>query len=175
MLQIDADFLVLGFEFVYIPRGNFTMGSNEDFSIPVRDVYISKPFLLGKYPVTQLQWETVMNENPSQFECSNRPVEKVSYRHCKQFISMLNAIEKVELYRIPNESEWEYACKAQTITKYHFGDDSSLLSQYAWYEENSNKRTHPVGTLKPNPWGLFDMLGNVNEWCDEFIQSEEEN
>lgn len=170
-----------GIEFILIPSGNFMMGSGEgDDEKPVHKVTIREPFYLGKYPVTQKQWKAVMGRNPSEFNGYNLPVENVSWYDVQEFLEKLNCAEKTDMYRLPSEAEWEYACRAGTTTRYSFGNDESKLGDYAWYkglatvEEFKNKEeilsgdTHPVGQKKPNPWGLYDMHGNVWEWCQDY-------
>ncbi len=165
----------IGMEFVLIPAGAFLMGSLDSDSAahdnekPAHRVEISQPFYLGKYPVTQAQWETVMENDPSTFKSNpNQPVESVTWNDVQAFIEKLNERESGKTYRLPTEAEWEYACRAGTTTAYSFGDDPSQLGEYAWYYDNSNGKTHPVGQLKPNAWGLYDMHGNVFEWVQNW-------
>ena len=158
-------------EFVLIPAGTFLMGSNEGDSNekPVHEVRISQPFYLGKYLVTQAQWEAVMGRNPSHFTGDlDRPVEQVFWEDVQDFIRRLNAKEGGAIYRLPTEAEWEYACRAGSTSRYSFGDDSRQLSEYGWYDNNSGDRTHPVGQRTPNAWGLYDMHGNVWEWVQDW-------
>ena len=130
-----------------------------------RRVTISKEFYLGKFLVTQAQWQAVMGNNPSHFKGDpNLPVESVSWNDCQAFIKKLNELAGTPAYRLPTEEEWEYACRAGSKTDYSLGDSSSRLREYAWYDENSGRKTHPVGQLRPNAWGLYDMYGNVWEW-----------
>ena len=126
-------------------------------------------FAIGKYPVTQAQYEAVMGNNPSYFQGnSQNPVEQVSYDDAVAFCQKLSEMTGKN-YRLPTESEWEYACRAGTVTEYYFGDDASQLGDYAWYDGNSQRTTHPVGQKLPNDWGLYDMIGNVWEWCQQVV------
>jgi formylglycine-generating enzyme required for sulfatase activity len=111
----------------------------------------------------------VMGENPSRFKNMKNPVEQVSWNDCRKFIGRLNKMVPGGGFRLPTEAEWEYACRAGTTTRYSFGDDEGLLGRYAWYDKNSGDKPHEVGTKEPNPWGLYDMHGNVWEWCQDWI------
>jgi formylglycine-generating enzyme required for sulfatase activity len=164
----------LGLELVLIQAGTFQMGSTVfNDEQPIHEVRISQPFYLGKYPVTQGQWEAVMGNNPSHFRGNpNRPVENVSWEGVQEFIRQLNAREGRMEYRLPTETEWEYAACADTMTDYCFGNDRSQLMKYAWYKANSGATTHAVGQLKPNVWGLYDMHGNVWEWIQDWYSQE---
>ncbi|WP_245546402.1 formylglycine-generating enzyme family protein [Methanomethylovorans hollandica] len=160
----------IGMEFVLIPSGEFEMGSDDRYpgEMPVHEVTIKNAYYLGKYEVTQEQWVEIMGDNPSKFEGDSNPVECVSWDDVQEFVKKLNAKEGTDKYRLPTEAEWEYACRAGTATTYSFGDDESKLSDYVWYYENAgSKTTHPVGQKNPNPWGLYDMHGNVWEWCQD--------
>ena len=119
------------------------------------------------YEVTQEQYEKVMGNNPSRFKGSRNPVEKVRWNDAVAFCRKLSDQEGVE-YRLPTEAEWEYACRAGTTTRYSFGDDKSQLGKYAWFGGNSGGETHPVGQKLPNIWGLYDMHGDVYEWCQDW-------
>jgi formylglycine-generating enzyme required for sulfatase activity len=163
----------LGMFFRRIPAGTFQMGSDgHNDEKPVHQVHISKPFYLGKYPVTQAEWQAVMGSNPSYFEGAERPVERVSWEESQAFIAKLNAREPGKRYRLPTEAEWEYACRGGSESAYSFGDDASLLGEYAWYDGNSGRETHPVGEKLPNGWGLYDMHGNVWEWVQDWYGSD---
>jgi formylglycine-generating enzyme required for sulfatase activity len=149
------------------------MGSNDsdayDDEKPVHTVRITQPFYLGKHEVRQGQWQAVMGNNPSRFTGDpNRPVENVSWDDVQEFIRRLNAREGGAIYRLPTEAEWEYAARAGTTTRWSFGDEASQLGRYAWYDGNARGQTHPVGQLQPNPWGLYDMHGNVWEWVQDW-------
>ena len=117
---------------------------------------------MGKYLVTQEQWEAVMGNNPSQFKGPKNPMEEVSWDDCQKFLEQLNAKSAAaEKFQLPTEAQWEYACRAGSKTRYCFGDDEKQLGEYAWYRENSGDKTHTVGEKKPNAWGLYDMHGNA--------------
>ena len=162
----------LGMEFVGIPAGSFVMGSPEDeagrYSNEVQhEVRISRGFWMGRYEVTQGEWEAVMGENPSYFGvCGARcPVEMVSWDDVQEFIRRLNERESGSgyEYRLPTEAEWEYAARAGTTGARH-----GELDEIAWYSGNSGDETHPVGEKRANAWGLHDMLGNVGEWTADW-------
>jgi formylglycine-generating enzyme required for sulfatase activity len=185
--------------FQLIPAGELLMGSPDSHRDADRDetpqhrVRITRPFYLGVYPVTQSQWERVMGSNPSRFKSPDHPVESVSWEDCQQLIRRLNDLpaergvllyrgfgtqgsgylpgERGGVYRLPTEAEWEYACRAGSTTVYSFGDSAASLGDYAWYMSNSADRTHPVGQKRPNAWGLYDMHGNVWEWCQDWYDS----
>jgi formylglycine-generating enzyme required for sulfatase activity len=169
-LQEDAKKL----EMVLIQPGSFTMGSSmeengrSDTDWPIHEVTITKPFYMGKYEVTQAQWESVMGNNPSYFSGKpNYPVEKVKWRTCQRFIKKLNSLGQ-GTFRLPTEAEWEYACRAGTKTRFSFGDSLESADEYMWWEGNNDPNgTKEVGLKKPNPWGLYDMHGNIQEWCED--------
>ena len=168
----------IGMEFVLIPVGEFKMGSpsgeggRDDDEGPLHTVNIEKAYYLGKYEVTQKQWREVMGNNPSRFKGDDLPVERVSWNDVQEFIEKLNEKEGTIKYRLPSEAEWEYAARAGTTTRYSFGDSESRLGEYAWYDDNSGSKTHTVGQKKPNPWGLYDMHGNVWEWTQDWYHSD---
>jgi len=128
---------------------------------------ISEAFYLSKYEVTQKHWHEVMGYNPSHFKGDDLPVESVSWDDVQEFIKKLNEKENTHKYRLPSEAEWEYAARAGITTRYSFGDDDSKLGEYAWYNENSGDKTHPVGKKGANPWGLYDVHGNIWEWVQD--------
>ncbi len=173
LIQKNEIINTIDMEFVLIQPGESDMGSppNETGRFgnegPVHHVTISEAFYLGKYEVTQKQWHEVMEYNPSYFKGDDLPVENVSWENVQEFIKMLNKKENTHNYRLPSEAEWEYATRAETTTRYSFGDDDSKLGEYAWYSKNSDDKTHPVGNRKANPWGLYDVHGNVWEWVQD--------
>ncbi len=150
--------------YVQIQPGEFMMGDKNNG--PAHKVRISRWFEMGKYEVTQGQWQAVMGNNPSGFKGTSLPVENVSWEDAQNFISRLNGRNDGYVYRLPTEAEWEYACRAGTT-----GDYAGNLYEMAWYENNSGNQTHPVGQKKPNAWGLYDMHGNVWEWVQDWYDS----
>ena len=161
-------------EMVWVPNGEFTRGSPESEEgrngrEKQQQLPIIHGFWLGKYEVTQKQWESVMGSNPSSNKGPSRPVERVSWNDAQEFIKKLNQFAGSSVYRLPRETEWEYACRAGTTTPWSFGDDKSLLGKFAWYgENNSPDGTKDVGQKGANPWGVHDMHGNVSEWCQDW-------
>ena len=178
--------------FVQIPAGTFTMGSTEEqraaliaqkawtrfenCELPAHAVTITKPFLIGQCEVTQKQWETVMGKNPSAFKGENLPVESVSWEDVQAFLKKLNE-KGGGKYRLPTEAEWEYCCWAGSTNFYGLGKEGALvttnnLAQSAWYRANAENKTHEVGRKFPNAWGLYDLHGNVWEWCQDWYAAD---
>jgi len=157
----------IGMEFRLIQAGSFMMGSkNGDIDEkPMHRVTITKPFYIGIYPVTQAEYKAIMGTNPSWFEGDDKPIDYVTWYDAKEFCRQLSEKEG-RTYRLPTEAEWEYACRAGTTTKYYWGD--KINDAYLWYKDNSDQQTHSVGEKLPNAWGLYDMLGNVYEWCEDW-------
>ena len=171
-----------GMTFQYIPQGTFEMGSpltefGRDTNETQHSVTLSSPFYLQSTEVTQGQWTSVMQSNPSSFTgCNDCPVESVSYNDIVNFITQLNQLDP-GTYRLPTEAEWEYAARAGATTAFSRGDISNAsegcvaettLDPIGWYCHNSETMTHPVGSKLPNDWGLYDMHGNVLEWCSDY-------
>ncbi len=161
-----------GMEFVWIPAGTFTMGvdGGDPFDGPAHKVTISRGFWMGRYEVTYEVWERVFPDRPRLgADWAKRPAEEFSRIDVAALLRYFNSGPE-KGFALPSEAEWEYACRAGTTTKYSFGDDPALLPEYAWFLANTNGLTsHPVGQLKPNPWGLYDMHGNVAEWCNAYV------
>lgn len=167
----------IGMRLKLIPAGKFLMGSPETEVVrdhdegPQRVVSITEPFYLGVYEVTQAEFERVIGTNPSRFTGARNPVESVSWEEAVSFCRQLSQLPEEQAaghaYRLPTEAEWEYACRAGTTTAYSFGDAGVGLGEYAWYNGNSGGTTHPVGEKPPNSFGLYDMHGNVWEWCSD--------
>ena len=158
-------------DFVLIEPGTFMMGSEngDGDELPVREVRITTPFYMGKTEVTQAQWYAVMRNAPSAFRGASLPVETVSWNDVQAFLDSLNTLEGCDAcYRLPTEAEWEYAARAGTTTDYSFDSETDSLDSYGWYSGNSENSTHPVGELGANPWGLYDMHGNVWEWVQDW-------
>jgi formylglycine-generating enzyme required for sulfatase activity len=167
----DAITNSIGMKLKWIDPGEFMMGGKEnDNEKPVHKVKLTKGFYIGVYEVTQEEYEKVMGKNPSRCKGANLPVEMVSWNDANEFCKKLSEKEG-EKYRLLSEAEWEYACRAGSKTEYYWGD--SFDEKYAWCGDNSKQKgkTHPVGTREPNKWGLYDMSGNVWEWCQDWYES----
>ncbi|HEY2973251.1 MAG TPA: formylglycine-generating enzyme family protein [Pyrinomonadaceae bacterium] len=159
----------LGMELVYLWPESFTMGSNNGSGDekPVHPVTIKEGFYMGRYEVTQAEWYQIMGNSPSFFNGDRLPVEQVSWDDVRSFLNILNQQARARQdefeYRLPTEAEWEYACRAGTT-----GDYAGDVDKMAWHAHNSGNQSHPVGKQQPNAFGLYDMHGNVREWCEDW-------
>ena len=193
MMQLDSLLLAqppkeltnsIGIKLVLISKGTFMMGSPESEegrreNETQHEVTISNDYYLGAYEVTQTQYQTVIGNNPSCYQGAlvgnqnaDLPVENVSLDDAVEFCNKLSELPEEKkagrVYRLPTEAQWEYACRAGSKTIYSFDDEEGLLPEYGWFKRNSSQRTHTVGLLEPNAWGLYDMHGNVWEWCSDW-------
>ncbi|MCY3023674.1 MAG: formylglycine-generating enzyme family protein [Planctomycetota bacterium] len=174
-------------ELVFIGPGKFSMGSpaTEAKRSPDNEtqhqVTLTQPFYMAKYPVTQEQFEALMGKNPSTTKGARNPVDMVSWNDAQDFCTKLSK-KAAKTVRLPTEAEWEYACRAGSTTTYYFGAGEAGLGEYCWFKDNSEdkpggdkkafagKMTHPVGSKRPNAWGLYDMHGNVCQWCEDWFE-----
>jgi formylglycine-generating enzyme required for sulfatase activity len=187
----------IGINLVLIPKGKFLMGSppkekGSDEDERRHEVTINRNFYLGMHEVTQGQYKQIMGENPSSFQgdrvakrhpetnrvvkevdSANHPVEQVSWENAVEFCQRLSALPEEKkagrVYRLPTEAEWEYACRTGSKAAYSFGRDEKSLIKFGWYRQNAKGKTHAVGLKKANAWGLYDMHGNVSEWCSDWF------
>ena len=163
-------------EMVKVEGGTFMMGATSEMKNPnsnekpVHQVTLTNDYYMGKYEVTQALWQAVMGSNPSEYKGDNLPVETVSWNDCQKFISKLNSLTGRK-FRLPTEAEWEYAARGGKESRGYQYSGSSNISDVAWYDENSGSKTHPVGTKQANELGIYDMTGNVWEWCSDWYSS----
>jgi formylglycine-generating enzyme required for sulfatase activity len=167
----------LKIKFCWCPGGTFKMGSPADApgserNEPQFEVSLTQGYWLQQTELTQAQYELLMGTNPAHFRGEANPVESVTFAEAKEFCRRLSELPPEKnsgnLYRLPTEAEWEYACRAGSTTGFSFGDDEALMEDYGWFNRNSSRTTHPVGLKKPNDWGLHDLHGNVGEWCGDY-------
>lgn len=175
-----------GGEMVLLPGGHFTMGDAQGAADETPHRLVVDAFYIDRYPVTQRQYEKVMKTNPSKWKSPDNPVEQLQWVDAVRFCNRCSELEGLGVcydletwkcdftasgYRLPTEAEWEYACRAGTTTRYSFGDDPGDMVKYGWCKPHSQGRPHPVGEKRPNPWGLFDMHGNVWQWCNDYYSA----
>ena len=166
----------ISIDMVKVEAGTFMMGATSEMKKPYTDekpvhqVTLTNDYYMGKYEVTQALWQAVMGSNPSKFKSRNLPVEQVSWDDCQEFINKLNSITGMR-FRLPTEAEWEYAARGGKKSKGYQYSGSSKMSEVAWYTANSGSKTHPVGKKQANELGLYDMTGNVLEWCQDWYGS----
>ena len=166
----------ISIDMVRVEAGTFTMGATaemkntEDSEKPTHRVTLTNDYYIGKYEVTQALWQAVMGDDPSYFKGDNLPVEAVTWDDCQEFIGKLNRITG-QTFRLPTEAEWEYAARGGNKSRGYQYSGSNNLSDVAWFEDNSGSKTHAVGTKQPNELGIYDMSGNVWEWCQDWYET----
>jgi len=173
-----------GLQMARLPAGRFTMGDENEVDATPHEVALSS-FYIDKHPVTQDEYRRVMKKNPSRWKAGTNPVEQVRWSDAVRYCNARSRLDGLRPcydlktwecdfdangYRLPTEAEWEYACRAGTKTAYSFGNSPVKLKDYAWFKENSGKKPRPVAQKRPNNWGLYDMHGNVWEWCNDFYK-----
>lgn len=175
MIETRAVYIAgVAVKFVQCPGGSFEMGSNNGLPLeqPIRRVTIDLPFWISTTLVTQELWGNVMSENPSTFINSGAlPVDGISYDGAIEFCSSATAKSGHRLV-LPTEAQWEYACRAGTTTEYFWGSSESDAREFGWFDMNARDTTHEIASLAANPWGLFDIVGNLWEWCDDVWHSD---
>ena len=169
---------------VLLAGGRFMMGDKDQVDAPPHEVVVG-PFYIDRYLVTQQQYQQVTGANPSRWKGARNPVEQVRWSDAVRFCNQRSAKENLQPcydlttwrcnfaangYRLPTEAEWEFACRGGATTGYFFGETPGKLSDYAWFDKNAGGHPHPVGQKQPNPFGLYDIIGNVWEWCNDFYQ-----
>lgn len=169
---------------VQLPGGRFMMGNKDEVDAAPHEIVVSS-FYMDKHLVTQEQYQKVMGSNPSRWKGDKNPVEQVRWSDAVKFCNKRSELEGLQPcydlktwkcdfdangYRLPTEAEWEYACRAGSTTAYFFGDTPAKLGDYGWYDRNSGGHPRPVGQKQPNPWGIYDICGNVWEWCNDFYK-----
>ncbi|HDP34573.1 MAG TPA: hypothetical protein ENN29_05630 [Candidatus Hydrogenedentes bacterium] len=188
-LAQDADVITTagGVKMQFISGGAFIMGDkNDSTDRPAHEVVVSS-FYMDITPVTQMEYERLMGMNPSKFPGARQPAEQIFWYDAARYCNARSKEEGLEPaysetdwscnfesdgYRLPTEAEWEYAARANTTTAYFFGNDPAQLGVYAWYNDNAGDKPRDVARRRPNPWGLYDILGNVWEWCNDFYQKD---
>jgi len=156
-------------EMVVVPAGSFLMGGKGRYEKPRHQVEIKSSFAVGKFEITQAEWQAVMGENPSSFEGDLIPVDQVSWSDVQTYLEKLST-QTGQTYRLLTESEWEYAVRAGTTSQWACGKKKDCVAEFGWYRGISDRKPHPVGQKKPNAFGLYDMLGNVREWVEDCYQ-----
>jgi hypothetical protein len=178
LTNINLEEILPDFKFTVIPAGSFLMGSEvteigrDDDETPQHRVTV-KSFFMQTTEVTQRLWKLIMGNNPSFYQADVLPVEQVSWIEVNEFIRRINEIDPGKTYRLPSEAEWEYACRAESSTRFPWGDDPNYYSLdiFCWVSENNRGATHPIAQKRPNAWGLYDMHGNVFEWCQDWYHN----